>query len=102
MILGILPKNENVNEDMVDILETIQEKYVPMVNHILDTGEVVKKPAETIFMGGDQLTEERARNIQKARADGTTVLERLDGIWPKNEDWHCIRTAYEVTINNLY
>jgi len=25
-------------------------------------------------------------NIQKARADGRTTLERLDATWPKNED----------------
>ncbi len=49
-----------------------------------------------MFFGGDQLTEERARNIQKARADGHTITERLDATWPKNEDWHAIRTAYKV------
>ena len=37
VIPGILPKNENLNEDMVNILETIM---VFMVNQKLDTGEI--------------------------------------------------------------
>lgn len=73
---------------MVDIIETIQEKYVPKGQE----GRTMR----TIFFGGDQLTEERARNIQMARSDERTVEERLESIWPKNEDWHAIRTAYVV------
>lgn len=72
---------------MVDILEILQNQYVPKVN-----GE----PADHVFFGGDELTEERARNIQKARSDGETTSERLDEVWPKNEDWHAIRIAYQV------
>lgn len=82
---------------MVDILETLQEKYVPMVEN---GGERV--PANIVFFGGDQLTDERARNIQKARMDGDTIQERLEGLWPKNEDWHGIRTAYQVTYKYVY
>ena len=40
------------------------------------------------FFGGDQLTEERARCMQLARANRRTSAECLDGIIPKNEDWH--------------
>lgn len=47
-------------------------------------------------MGGDQLTEERARNIQRARMDGHSLCDRLEGVWAKNEDWHAIRIAYKV------
>jgi len=54
-------------------------------------------PADTVFFGGDQLTEEGAWNIQKARMDGDATQERLEGVWPKNEDWHGIRIAYQVT-----
>ena len=61
---------------MVDIIETIQNKYVPIVDESTSTGNQVRRPAEAIFMGGDQLTEERARNIQLARADGVNKLER--------------------------
>ena len=83
---------------MMDILEIIQEKYVPLQNNFEDPLNPTKIPAELIFFGGDQLTEERARNIQKARADGRTTLERLDAAWPKNEDWHAIRTGYKASI----
>lgn len=82
---------------MVDILETLQEKYVQMVEN---GGERV--PADIVFFGGDQLTDERARNIQKARMDGDTIQERLEGLWPKNEDWHGIRIAYQVTYKYVY
>ena len=34
-----------------------------------------------------------------ARSDGRTVEERLEIIWPKKEDWHAIRTAYDVSIH---
>lgn len=81
----------------MDILETLQEKYVPMVEN---GGESV--PADMVFFGGDQLTEEWARNIQKAGMDGYTMQERLEGGWPKNEDWHGIRIAYQVTYKYLY
>ena len=30
------------------------------------------------------------------RFDGRTMAERLQGLWPKHEDWHGIRIAYEV------
>lgn len=83
----MLPKNENVNDDMIDIIETIQDTYVPQTSSGLDT----------TFFGGDQLTEERSRNVQLARSDGRTTKERLEGVWPKNEDWHAIRIAYDVS-----
>lgn len=96
----MIPKNESTNEDMVDILEVIQDNYVPF--HEVDSNHDVlqKVPTDAMFFGGDQLTEERARNVQKSRADGQTTTERLDAIWPKNEDWHAIRTAYKVCLSN--
>ena len=85
---------------MVDILETIQEKYVlsSQTNTTSETSESYVSD-NFIFFGGDQLTEERARNVQKAKADGATSQERIDTVWPKNEDWHAIRTAYKVTLS---
>ncbi|KAJ7336001.1 hypothetical protein OS493_013371 [Desmophyllum pertusum] len=86
---------------MVDILDHLQSLYVPMTEKQLASGGTEKVPVETVFFGGDQLTEERARNVQLARSDGTTTEERLDGVWPKNEDWHAIRIAYKVVIDIL-
>ena len=85
---------------MMDILELVQEKFVPMQDSNEHTGEKVE--SEQIFFGGDQLTEERARNIQKARADGRTTSKRLDAVWPNNEDWHAIRTGYRVPYQYLH
>lgn len=81
---------------MVDILDSLQSLYVPMSEVQLRNGETEKGPLQTVFFGGDQLTEERVRNVQLARSDGRTSEERLQGLWPKNEDWHAIRIAYKV------
>ena len=48
---------------MMDILELVQDKFVPMQDSNEHKGEKVE--SEQIFFGGDQLTEERAHNIQK-------------------------------------
>ena len=76
---------------MVDIIETIQDEYVSMVK---EGSEQV--PADFVFFGGDQLTEETARNIQRARMDGHSLSDRLEAVRAKNEDWHAIRIAYKV------
>ena len=90
-LLVAFQKNESLNEDMVDILQHLHSNYVPM-------SEVngAKTSADFVCFGGDQLTEERSRNILKARADGRSVDEKLDVVWCRNEDWHGIRVAYQV------
>ena len=42
--LGVLPKNENLDDDMVDIVETIQEKFVSRSDK--------EKGLKTVFFGG--------------------------------------------------
>ena len=69
---------------MIDIAELVQQKYG------------IESEKDFIFFGGDQLTEERGRNVQFARSDGDNRTERLDGLFFKNEDWHFERTAYKV------
>lgn len=48
------------------------------------------------MFGGDQLTEERAVNVQKGFLDGENQYDQLKGLSPKFEDWHLKRTLYEV------
>lgn len=60
--------------------------------------EAEKVPLRTVIFGGDQLTEERARNVQLARSDSADTLERLQGVWPENEDWYATRIAYKVSV----
>ena len=98
--LGIIPKCEKSNEGMIDTIEQIQEKYVPTITSNQQSGKETIFP-EMTFMGGDELTEERGRNIQVARLDGDTQETRLEGVFPKNEDWHAIRMAYYVIFINV-
>ena len=53
--LGVMFKNPNVSGDMTDILQHLQETYVPC-----DENKVLKP----VILHGDQLTEERARHVQ--------------------------------------
>ena len=70
---------------MVDIIETYQDEYVPMVK---ERSEQV--PADFVLFAEDHLTEERARNIQRTRINGHSLSDRLEGVWAKNEDWYMI------------
>ena len=83
--LGVLLRNENRTEDMIEILEEVHQ-YVPE----LDGGH------RTVFIGGDQLTCERIRGAKKARLQSTTSKERLEGITEKVEDWHALQAYYQV------
>ena len=88
-------KNENINEEMIDILQTIHDKYLP-VTKCFQADEEVTTVAETLFFGGDQLTDERGRHCIDARCDGDTKFERLEGFLSKVEDWHAVRILYQV------
>ena len=58
---------------MADIVKDFQEKYVAK------DGQVILHPT---IMNGDQLTKERARNVQWTYHFGDTSFERLEGIEP--------------------
>ena len=92
----MLFKNENLNDEIVDILQEVHDSYIPKKEVVLEGGETVTEVLEPLFFGGDQLTEERARNAQDARGDGDSYFERLEGLIPKVEDWHAIRLVYQV------
>ena len=78
MPLGVIPKNENVNEEMVEITEILQ-RYAP-------TDE--ENRVHTVAFGGDQLTVERCRGIQGARLNSGDQIDALDGLHPFTSDWH--------------
>lgn len=69
-----------------------------MTKKVNNNGEAERVPLSTVIFGGDQLTEDRARNVQLARSDSADTLERLQGVWPENEDWHATRIAYKVRV----
>ena len=93
--LGVLLKNENKADDMVEIMAHLHQ-YVPAVEYkstvfIPSTGETVEVQNATmckVLLGGDQLTVARARGAQKAKLNSTSPLTRLSGLIPCAEDWH--------------
>ena len=80
---------------MIDILQELHDKYLPVAKQTVE-GEEVVSILEHLFIGGDQLTDERANNCKAARSDGDTEFERLEGFISKVEDWHAIRILYQV------
>ena len=68
---------------MAVILKNVQSKFVP-------TAEVnnQKRVLQKIFLDGDQLTEERARNAQLANRLAETPYECLAGFETTFADWH--------------
>ena len=107
--LGLLFKNENLNDEIVEILQEVHDNYLPTKKVEMEMEGTATEVLEPIFFGGDQLTEERSRNAQDARGDGDTSFERLEGLIPKVEDWHAIRLVYQVkaqqvvhTMSKLY
>ena len=83
--LGVLLKNENKTEDMIEILEHAQQ-YVPT-----HEGRLHK-----IFFGEDQLTCERIRGARNACRQSTTPKGQLKGLHEKVEDWHALQAYYQV------
>ena len=64
---------------MAQILENIQDQFVPTTNN-----EVL----ERVFLDGDELTEERARNAQIANTFADTPYEKMAGLQTSFADWH--------------
>ena len=70
MPLGIILKNEIVNEDMMAILQQFHS-YLPQTS---DGG------VDRQMFSGDQLTVERAVNVISSVANGYTPEDHLEGI----------------------
>ena len=85
--------NPNVAGHMAQLLQHNQEKYVPvMVSERNSTSTVLA----CIPLHGDQLFEERARNVKWTFRDGLDPVERIDGIDTEFTDWHVKYTLYKV------
>ena len=82
--MGVLLKNEQYNDQMVDICQFIH-KYVP--GHEDDEEHSTSKPVK-ILSGGDYLTFERHKSAQASMANGQTPSSRLEGLIPKMEEFH--------------
>ena len=76
--LGIIFKNENINEDMLTILRQFYT-YLPT------SGDNEVDPQ---LFACDQLTVERAVNVVASVSNGYTPEDRLEGMNFQIGDWH--------------
>jgi L1 cell adhesion molecule like protein len=106
--LGVLLKNENVIDDIVDIMDVLH-KYVPKIRSTqtfdvcdqsgrLETVDVNIDHFHHILIGGDQLTTARIRGSQKVLSNSESGKERLEGLIPVIEDWHTKMTFMKVHV----
>lgn len=89
--LGLEFLNTNISGEMAQFLMSVQTKYVPQM-----TSGDGKTILQTIFLDGDQLTEERVRNVQLVFHDGDDQFDRLQGLDPTHADWHGKVNLYKV------
>ena len=88
---GMEFKNPNVAADMSQILKSFHQKYVPCVQDGNNRTVLSAVP-----LHGDQLLEERARNVQWTFRDGESQYDRLEGLTTEHADWHAKVTLYKV------
>lgn len=84
--------NANVSGEMAQLMISNQERYVPAIS----TGHGKKEITSQVPMHGDQLFEERARNVQWTFRVGNDAFERLEGLTTEFADWHAKVTLYKV------
>ena len=85
--------NPNVAGDMAQLLLKNQENYVPVCRNASEGSTTV---LSQIPYHGDQLFEERARNVQWTYQDGNDPYERIQGIDTEFADWHSKYNLYMV------
>lgn len=83
--------NPNVESQMAEILKSYHENYVPSATY-----DNNKQVLGHVPVHGDQLFEERARNVQNTFRHGQTNYDRLEGLLPEHADWHAKVTLYKV------
>ena len=84
--------NPNVSGEMAQLLQHNQENYVPCLKK-----GTTRTILEQVSLHGDQLFEERARNVIWTYRDGVNDYERLQGIDTEFADWHAKYTLYKVS-----
>ena len=82
MPLGVLRKNENKRDDMVEIMSHLYQ-YIPSwmdlenfsIQGMAVSVQVPRAILQKILFGGDQLTAARARGAQRIRINSTSPQE---------------------------
>ncbi|XP_056014422.1 uncharacterized protein LOC125649436 [Ostrea edulis] len=91
--LGLFDTNETKTADMIQLLRDLQSKYVPLQDdHIV----------ESVFFGGDRLTDERVQCAQQSVLNGETAESRLEGFISKIEDFHRLMNFLEAICRLTY
>ena len=101
--LGIILKNENKIDEMVQILSELQQ-YVSFAQKTVEVDvdgedephELIIDRFHSILLGGDQLTVSRIRSAQAARLNSECGSGQLRGFTPVVEDWHAKLSLMEV------
>lgn len=83
--------NPYVSGDMAQLLQHSREKFVPCFEI---KGQKIF--ASTVPLHGDQLFEERSRNVIWTYRDGAGPYEKMKGLEPEFVDWHAQFTLYKV------
>ncbi len=84
--------NANISGEMAELMISNQDRYVP--TSVNDKGN--KEVVSPVAMHGDQLFEERARNVQWTYRVGDNKFDKLEGISTEFADWHAKVTLYKV------
>lgn len=79
--LGIIFKDENLGEDMIDIVRDLH-KWVP------STGEEEDETFDRVPVVGDQKTMERGVEAKFSVSNSFSRRRRLDGLFFQLADWH--------------
>lgn len=95
--MGLEFLNSNKAAEMAEILKNIHHNFVPKTE-VCNQTEVLQK----VFLDGDQLTEERARNAQLANTLADTSYERLSGLETAFADWHLGKNLLMVSIQSQH
>ena len=102
--LGVIFKNDNKLDEMVDIMDHLNQ-YVPTeVTHttVQIPGRAPKRmqidTMHKVLIGGDQLTVARMKGAKSMREDSQHDAGRLDGFIPVVEDWHTKVCLLEVRL----
>ena len=82
-------KNPKVVADMSQILKSFHQEFVPCVSNN-------RTVLAAVPLHGDQLLEERGRNVQWTLRDGGSQYDRLEGLTTERADWHAKVTLYRV------
>lgn len=90
--------NPNIASDMAQILKNYQQNYVPCFEN--STGK--KATLINIPVHGDQLFEERVRNVEWTFQDGEEKYDRLESLLPEHADWHAKVTLYKVHLKYIF